>query len=203
MDSTKWDLICEYVDILKISNYGFTKEKYEAVHRGSLVFEDVQRNLMQLSQNRKRKPYIIMSYLDMDINHSDVMLWVDYWVKQGLDEVNVWKQHNWGGYVADREVLSNTEVSCERIKNKHFKIWSDGNVSPCVFDCEKRLLLGNLKKDSFSMINEKYDILRGVHDKGGVSGTDLICAKCDQIFSRSDALLYLYENGKTIKEYRQ
>lgn len=201
MNPYNWDLICEYVDILKISNYGFTKATYEAVHRGSLVFEDVQNNLKQLSQKRDKKPYIIMSYLDMKVNHKEVMEWIQFWNTQGLNEVNVWKQHNWGGYVSDREELSSTEIPCERIKNMHFKIWSDGNVSPCVFDCERTLSLGNLKIDSFEMINSKYEILKSIHSKGSVHKADLICAKCDQIFSRKEALMYLCENGEVIKEY--
>lgn len=36
----KKEILCKYVDILKISNYGFTKKSFEAVHRGSLRFEE-------------------------------------------------------------------------------------------------------------------------------------------------------------------
>ena len=202
MDAHNWDLVCKYVDILKISNYGFTKKTYEAVHRGNLVFEKVQNNLNQLSHKREKKPYIIMSYLDMQENHAEVREWIRYWSRKGLHEVNVWKQHNWGGYVAEREVLSDTEIPCERIKNMHFKIWVDGNVSPCVFDCERSLSLGNLRTDSFDLINRAYELLKEIHAKGAVDKTNLICAKCDQIFSRKDALLYLCENGEVIREYR-
>lgn len=200
MDEEMLELICRYVDILKISNYGFTKQVYESVHRGSLVFEDVQRNLARIAQVQGRRPYIIMSFLDVQINQADMLPWVEYWSRQGLSEVNVWKQHNWGGHVGQREALSEKTVFCDRIRNRHFKLWSDGTVSVCAFDCERSLALGHLKTQDFDELNREYDKIRQIHESGCVLDSGLDCKHCDQIFSREDALLYLNENGVVLKD---
>ena len=201
-DEKNLEVICKNVDILKISNYGFTKGVYEAVHRGSLDFDSVQEKLRYLVDLKCRKPYIIMSYLDMDINHSEVEPWIEYWSGKDISEVNVWKMHNWGGYVAEREHLSEVPAYCERIRNKHFKLWVDGSLTACVFDCEQTLYLGNMRTDTIESIMDKYNSIKCIHDKGNVAGSGLICSRCDQIFSRSDALLYLCENGIVKKEYK-
>lgn len=194
------ELVCRYVDILKISNYGFTKQIYESVHRGSLVFEKVQENISRIAKVQGRRPYIIMSYLDMDINHQEVLPWVEYWNTQGLSEVNVWKAHNWGGHVGAREELSEEEVYCARIRNLHFKLWVDGTVSVCTFDCGRTLVVGNLNEEDFTSINQRYDEIKRVHDEHRVLQSTLDCRYCDQIFSREEALLYLNENGQVLKD---
>jgi wyosine [tRNA(Phe)-imidazoG37] synthetase (radical SAM superfamily) len=42
------DVVCKYVDIIRISNYGITKESYERVHRGLLKYEDIKKNIEML-----------------------------------------------------------------------------------------------------------------------------------------------------------
>ncbi len=193
------ETVCNCVDILKISNYGFTKNVYESVHRGSLVFEDVQKNLERLADYKGKKPNIIMSFLYMDINKSDVYDWIEYWTKKGFEEVNVWKCHNWGGHLTEREQLSDARTYCERIRNRHFKVWVNGKVSVCTFDCEKRLLLGDLKSEDFTTINQKYERIKEIHDTGKVYNMNADCGNCDQIYSRDNALLYLNLDGKIEK----
>lgn len=200
MDEQMLSCICRYVDILKISNYGFTKEVYESVHRGSLVFEKVQQNLARISAVQGRRPYIIMSFLDVGINRQDMLPWVEYWNRQGLSEVNVWKQHNWGGHVGEREALSDKPVFCARIRNRHFKLWVDGTVSTCTFDCDRKLVLGDLNVHNFDQIHEAYDKIYQVHASNQVLDSHLTCKYCDQIFSREEALLYLNENGIVLKD---
>lgn len=200
LDEKKLACICEHVDILKISNYGFTKPVYEAVHRGSLVFEKVQENLMRLVEWKGRRPYVIMSYLDMDINHREVLPWVEYWTQQGMDEVNVWKAHNWGGHTAKRENISEQETYCARVKNRHFKVWADGTVSVCTFDCDRTLVIGDLKTEDFDVIESRYQAIKSIHDQGGVARNCISCSVCDQIYDRTPAMLYLNENGIVIKD---
>ncbi len=200
LDEDMLQIVCENVDILKISNYGFTKPVYERVHRGSLVFEEVQKNLQRLVEYPGRRPYIIMSFLDMPVNHAELLPWVEYWRTKGLSEVNVWKQHNWGGHVGVREALSEQEVLCARLVNRHYKLWVDGCVSVCVFDCDRTLVLGDLNTQDFDQLNEKRDRIYRIHAARQVLHSDLDCRNCDQIFSRDNALLYLNENGSVLKD---
>ena len=194
--------ICCYVDVVKFSNYGFTKATYESVHRGSLDFEKVKKNILNFISFRneyinknvcKNKPYIIMNYLDLKENHHEIEKWIDFWKEKEVDQIDIWKQHNWSGHVGE---ISNVKerMPCSRVLNNSLAIWVDGCVSICCFDCEKKAIVGTIPQDRLkdilnsTVVNEYSQIHRKY-----LNLDCTICLLCDQCYNRENALLKRYK----------
>jgi hypothetical protein len=199
--------IAKYIDTIKISNYGFSKESYEAVHAGVVKFEKVWENIHALlAMPRGQRPYTILSYLIFPENEHEIEDWKTYWSKIA-DETMVWRPHNYGGaqsierlaYVTDDRQGDQKVRSCGRpVKGNPF-LRVNGDISVCCFDFNNRLTVGNMYKASM------FDILGGpalanvkqVHEKLAFKGCGLLCDGCDQIYDRSDALVYSSANRRT------
>jgi len=179
-------IVCEYMDVIKISNYGFSKESYESVHRGSLKFEAMKQNIDSFLV-LKQRPYTILSFIDLPQNHHEMELWMDYYEPK-CDRIDIWKPHYWakGGE-------GTICVPCKRalcLDNLIFR--TDGSVSLCCLDFNRELIIGNILNDVFIDIvdGEKYNKIKEIHKKKLIQSSDLICKDCEMIRDRSDALLY-------------
>jgi hypothetical protein len=89
-------LISDYIDIVKISNYGFSKEVYESVHRGGLKYEKVKNDIDEFLALKKR-PFTIMTFLDLPENHHELAAWKEYYEPK-CERIDIWKPHNWVGH---------------------------------------------------------------------------------------------------------
>lgn len=190
--SAKKDILCRYVDVLKISNYGFSKKSFEAVHRGSLVFEDVKRNIEEfLAIPIDNRPRVIMSFLMLNENQGEEKEWQEYWEGK-CEELYVWLPHNWAGYNKSHTKQNPVECrSCGRPGND-FTIRANGDVSACCWDFNRELTIGNLNECSFEEIyeGEKLEQIIDMHKKKAFFECDNLCRYCDQLYDRSDALIY-------------
>lgn len=199
LEKKLFDDICEYVDVIKFSNYGFTKHTYEKVHRGSLVFEKVNSNIENfLLHDNNKKPYVIMNYLDMPENHHEIEPWLNFWKLKSIDQLDVWKQHNWSGHMGVIDNI-NERIPCSRVVNKSVAIWVNGDVSICCFDCERKAVLGNLLQNNLENILVSGDVNNyiKIHNSlGSLDGT--ICFSCDQCYNREKALLIRYVKGELL-----
>lgn len=188
----KKDIICKYIDILKISNYGFTKKSFENVHRGSLIFEDVKKNIEDfLEIPREKRPKTIMSFVILDENKGEEHAWRAYW-EEKCEELYIWLPHNWAGYqVSHTKQIYEKCRSCGRVGND-FVIKADGDVSVCCFDFNKDLIVGNLYENSFREIYEGGRLRKIIkmHNERTFFEQENICQHCDQLYDRSDALIY-------------
>jgi MoaA/NifB/PqqE/SkfB family radical SAM enzyme len=184
------DLICEYLDVIKISNYGFSKEAYESVHRGKLRYEKVRRNIDQFLERQKR-PYTIMTFLDLVENHAEMEAWIRYYEPK-CERVDVWKPHNWGGGSGTAAIGAITAPCKRALALSDLTFCADGSVSMCCFDYNRELTIGNILVDSLeNVINgERVARIQQIFESSAVLGSDLICKNCDQIRNRSDALIY-------------
>jgi radical SAM protein with 4Fe4S-binding SPASM domain len=186
------DLVCEYVDIVKISNYGFTKRSYESVHRGVLKYEEIRRNIDEYLEVPNR-PYTIMTFLDLPENHEDIEAWKAFYEPK-VDRVDIWRPHNWGGItscVSDAVIYS---LPCRRVNNlDNMIIRSDGRVAICCFDLNSKLILGDIKSESLENIinSERTKEIQTINrNKAALLSSNLPCKHCDQIRDRQDALIY-------------
>jgi MoaA/NifB/PqqE/SkfB family radical SAM enzyme len=91
----KLQSVCDYIDLIKISNYGFSKNVFESVHRGSLKYEEVKRNIDSFL-TLKNRPFTIMTFLCLAENQHEVEAWRDYYETK-CECVDIWKPHNWAG----------------------------------------------------------------------------------------------------------
>ena len=116
MDASKYADVVKYVDILKISFYGMTRESYEASHRGNLKYDVSLQNILgflEYIKHRKKKPYITTLLTVTDTNKDDVQPFIDFWTPR-VDEVMVWKPHNFAGGRSYRTVDHARQESCGR-----------------------------------------------------------------------------------------
>lgn len=204
LNKKMYPILCDAVSTVKFSNYGFSKEIYEYVHGGSLVYEDVLQNIIDFidfCHKQPKSPKIVMSFLDMPENHIDLNNWILFWERYPVYEINVWRAHNWGGGLGTHCEFQ-PSIICTRLKAHNCTIWVDGTVSACCFDTEKKLIIGNLQSDSFDQIYQKSDCILQLHTSGKLNEFDIVCRFCDQITDRTDALIYL-EREEIIKDIRE
>lgn len=201
LEGKKIDIVCEYADIIKISNYGFTKETYEKIHRGSIKFESVKRNI-DIFLNLEKRPFAIMAFLDLPQNHDELDIWKKYYYPK-CNRLDIWKPHNWGG---EGVIYNNDNIistTCKRVlKLNDLTFHTDGSVSICCLDFNRKLIIGNVMKSSIiDMIKgEKYRQLQEIHKNNLLLKSNLICRDCDYLKDRSDALIYSSSDKMKIGE---
>lgn len=192
MTHDKYDDVIKYIDMLKLSIYGLTKDIYEKSHRGKLKFETTYSNILKFLEkikNSKKKPHIAGLLVVTDINRREVSDWIKFWEPK-LNEVFVWKPHNYGDGRNYRKINRAKLVSCGRPFRGELYIHLDGKVSMCCFDFNKKLLIGNMKTQTIEQVfnSKAYKKLRQAHKIKDFKG--LLCENCDQINYDPDVLLY-------------
>ena len=185
-----------YLDTLKISMYGMSKESYEAVHRGSLKFETVWKNIHSIIEYRKTMDhplYIAMNFVVLPENQHEAEQWKAYW-EPLVDEIQVWMPHNYGGIENHQFPVASVPLkkSCGRPFFGAPCVHENGDVSVCCFDNDHKLNIGNLKEKRLEDILNSAELehIRQVHRDGTFDSSDLICKNCDQLTNRQDALIY-------------
>lgn len=187
------DTVAEYVDDLKISHYGYTKDTYEKVHRGSLIFEDVKGNIENFLR-RTKKPKITIAYLLLEDSKAEAEKWKEYWIDK-VDDMQIWYPHNYAGAKEEYDNITehdwNDVHSCGRPGND-FMFCANGDVNTCCFDFNHDLIIGNMYENTFKDIinGEKLQKIEKMHKNKEFRNSRTICGKCDQIFSRDSALYF-------------
>ncbi len=196
------DFVCRYIDTLHVSFYGTTKEVYEKIHRGAVKFEKATENIERiLAHPRGERPYVVMTFLMLPENTEQLDDWLKKW-EPISDEVIVWKPHNWAG-IDDISTPSESELknakSCCRPFGGPLCIWVNGDVTPCCFSWDKSMVIGNAWDQSLEeiMFSDRRKAIQKIHENNQFYKCGLPCEKCDQIFSRQDALVYTNKNRVT------
>ena len=204
------DLACKYFDTIRISHYGFSKESYEAVHGGGLKYEKVVENILKLlSVPRSERPYTMVSFLILEENEHEVDAWRDYWEGRA-DEIAIWRPHNYGGadsvdslsFKSQDRTVAETPRSCGRPFKGNPFVRTDGSVSVCCFDFNQQLVVGNLNQVPLVdvLIGEALNKVRVVHENLSFDGCGLLCDGCDQVYDRSDALVYASNPNRAVDQ---
>jgi radical SAM protein with 4Fe4S-binding SPASM domain len=193
------DLVCKYFDLVKISIYGITKMIYEKVHRGSLKFEEIKENI-DVFLTRSDRPVVVLTFLILPENEMEWKQWKEYY-EPLADRIDIWKPRAWPN--ATRETswsTNNSDISpedirtCGRIqKTNDLLIHTDGSVSLCGIDFNRRLIVGNIYNEKLSDIikGEEIKRIQKIHSDGrSILRSNLICKNCDLIRDRSNALIY-------------
>ncbi len=189
LDGDKIDLVCKYVDSLDISCYGVTKTTYESIHRGSLVYEKVMKNIEQIL-SRKDRPYITMYIADMPENHDEIGEWREKW-ENVVDQINIWKLKYWNGFIPNPEP-NRQYTGCIRVRTLNgLYVNTDGSISACCNDWKRAVIIGNLYDNTLQEIidGEEATRLQKMNDDGTLIYRDF-CKECEMLRDRSDALIY-------------
>jgi len=193
-----------YFSTLKISMYGMSKRSYEAVHRGTLKFETVWQNIHNILEYRKTMDhslYVAMNFVVLPENAHEMDAWREYW-EPLVDEVQIWKPHNYGG-IEDHQFHpadTSKKKSCGRPFGGSLCAHNDGDVSVCCFDNDHKLVIGNLKNQTLTEVlaSDALRHIQEVHRSGEFDSSDLICKNCDQLIDRQDALIYASNKDRKV-----
>ena len=183
------DCVAEYIDNLKISNYGISKNTFESVHRGSLNYEKVKSNIDSFLAREKR-PDVIITFLILEQNEKELDEWKDYY-QDKVEGIQIWYPHNYVGYKKEYNDFSNKDSikTCGRVGDDYI-IHKNGDISVCCFDFNHDLVVGNIMYDKLSDI-EKTSAFKRIFEKHAHNDyAGLVCEDCDQIRDRSKCLYY-------------
>lgn len=196
--------ICEAFDTIKFSNYGFSKQSYEAVHGGVVKFESVWDNIHKLLERSiDERPYVLISFLIFPENEHELEDWKAHW-EPLADEITIWRPHNYGGSVDEiafrSDALSNHDKqrSCGRPSKGNPLVRWNGEISVCCFDFNHELVVGDITKKTLLEVlqGDKLGNVKNIHKENAFSGCGLLCDGCDQTYDRSDSLVYASNNDR-------
>ena len=165
-------------------------QNYDKVHKG-LRFEDTVRNITNFiakSRNRfKGQCTIALTVIPL---HGETIEEIRKFWEYGVDELEVWRPHGWGGKKDYRDKSKVRKKTCGRPHNGPIQIQADGKVIPCCFLTDGEVILGDTHKNTIKEIlkGTAYKKLRKQHHTGDLSG--LPCETCDQLNVGDDPLLY-------------
>ncbi len=184
-----FDAIVKYVDIVKYSIYGLTKEVYEKV-MGGIKFEKSIRNIEDFIKfDNKKKVYSVGNFVTMDENKHQMNEWIETWQPK-LDEVYVWKPHNYIDGRKYRDISGKKQTSCGRPIDGPLNIAVNGKAHVCCFDYNKHMIVGDSNSMTIDEIMKSKELNKIIdkHKKNDFS--ELICKDCDQTVHDDTVLVY-------------
>lgn len=189
---------------MRVSFYGMRSETYNAVMQG-LDFERTKKGLMEFIELRNEmcaKTKIQISYLVLPENESDTDKFREYW-EPLVEAIEIWKPHNFGDGRSYRERHDMLEMkqTCGRPENGPLQIQWNGEVIPCCYDYNNKIILGNaFETPVLDVLNsEKYRLLRYSHRMKEFNIFPY-CDQCDQLLPHSDALVYTNRHNLPAEE---
>jgi len=196
--------LLDYIDTLKISMYGMSKEVYEKVHGGSVKFDRVWENLHNILDYKKPNGgglYVAMNFVMLNENEHEAKSWKAYWESK-VDELQIWKPHNYGGIIENEfsRIDNGGYKTCGRPFSGEPYVHESGEVSVCCIDNDRKLLIGDLTTQKLAEVldSKRLKEIRKIHSDGSFMTSELICKNCDQITDRSYALLYSSNSNRKV-----
>lgn len=188
-----WDVF-KYIDILKISFYGMNPSVYKKMH--NLPGQDALITILDIRESCLYQPYMIGLFVETEINKHETQEWINFWEPR-LNEVFVWKPHNWVDYRNYRP-MKVEKRTCGRPLNGPLYIHVDGTVSPCCWDINKRLKIGDMNIQTIGevMKSDEFKKIQEAHLSNNFE--DLICNNCDQVNDNPDSLIYSTNKNRKI-----
>ena len=182
------------LDEMRVSFYGMGSDTYNAVMQG-LEYEKTKKGLLSFLKLRDKispDTKVQLSYLILPENKKDTKAFQEYWEPK-VEALEIWMPHNFGDGRSYRE-RSGGEIiksTCGRPESGPLQIQWNGEVVPCCYDYNNKIVLGNAFAQPILEIlnNSKYRLLRESH-KSGKFNIFPYCDQCDQLLPHSDALVY-------------
>jgi MoaA/NifB/PqqE/SkfB family radical SAM enzyme len=184
------------LDEMRVSFYGMGKDTYNTVMQG-LDFEKTRDGLLSFLALRDKlgaKTRVQLSYLTMPENAKDESVFKEFWEPK-VEAIEIWRPHNFGDGrdYRDREMGGGESVktSCGRPSSGPLQIQWNGEVIPCCYDYNNKIVLGNaFEQPVLDILNgDKYRLLRHAHASGNFHLFPY-CDQCDQLLPHADALVY-------------
>jgi len=194
-----FDLIKAGLSHIRFSVHG-TGSAYEEVHKG-LKWEKTRGNIMTFLKANAKKGHPVkadISFIPMGLfTDADIRTVVCGWQRAGVDDVEVWKPHNWVDSKDYRPTVRKLKT-CGRPARGPVQINTDGKMMVCCFDFDATMTVGDTYKDTIEDIlkGETFQWIREKHETGNLDG--LICESCDQLNEGDSPLIF-----STVDERRE
>ncbi len=192
------------LDEMRVSFYGMRSETYNAVMQG-LEFEKTKAGLLSFLEMRDSlgaSTRVQLSYLVLPENESDTEPFKEYWEPK-VEAIEIWKPHNFGDGKDYRQRAEDSGVksTCGRPENGPLQIQWNGEVIPCCYDYNNKIILGNaFETPVLEVMNSpKYRLLRYAH-RAGRFALFPYCDQCDQLLPHADALVYTNRHNLSAEE---
>lgn len=177
------------LDRLIISLDGTTQEVYESYRKGgnlNKVLEGTKNMVKWKKKLKSNKPYLLFQFLVVKPNEHQIEDVKKLAEEIGVDKVlfksaQIYDFKNGNPLIPTIDKYSryrknddNTYSIKNKLANSCWKLWHsnvitwDGKIVPCCFDKDAKLVMGELKQDSFSEIweNKNYHKFRNAISKG-------------------------------------
>jgi len=205
-------LINKYIDTLRISLYATTPEVYEQMHFHTThpdfhenFFNEARFNVRSLAEYKTKalkemnildKPWMIGQMVVINgINDHQIVGWTDFWEPK-LDEIMIWKPHNFGGFFKYRQLDHTKQESCGRPINGPLYVHCDGIVSVCCWDINENLVIGDLNTQTIEEVchSKAFRMIQWKHRECDFKG--IYCWHCEQTNPDPSCLIYSNKNRK-------
>jgi radical SAM protein with 4Fe4S-binding SPASM domain len=192
-------LIDSRVDLVSVSLDGTDKEVYERIRKNA-TYERVVENVKNLFAERKRRgsivPHVILRMIKMRETAEDEdrfrAAWGPY-LEVG-DEIAFSQYQTWNGTVEDKRTVK--PVGIQRLEEqlargekpapcrmlyKTGQVYYDGRMTPCCYDYDCTMEIGNVREQSVEEIwtGEKAQHYRRLHEEGRAQEIP-ICRGCQE-----------------------
>ncbi len=177
--------LMDLVDAIVITIDGTTAETYESVRVNSsfkIVMENIHRFLK--IRGSKKTPRLVLRIIRMKATEAEIEDFRSQWsAKIGAgDIIQVADYNDWAGNVQDMAINKNSRQKVHRpcrMLWKNLTVYFDGRVSPCCYDSEGALVIGDVSRESLKDIwnSPRLRRLRDIHLKHEFSKIPL-CSRC-------------------------
>ena len=184
------------LDEMRISFYGMGRDTYNVVMQG-LDYEKTRDGLLDFLALREKlglHTKVQLSYLTMPENAKDESAFKEFWEPK-VEAIEIWRPHNFGDGRDYREreggEMLVSKTTCGRPESGPLQIQWNGEVIPCCYDYNNKIVLGNaFEQPILDILNSaKFRLLRYAHRTGRFNLFPY-CDQCDQLLPHADALVY-------------
>lgn len=158
LDETNAHRLLNRVDVIIVTIDGVTPKTYESIRVGGSL-KTVTRNIQRFLEIRgpNGKPRLVLRIIRMQDTESEIAAFKDFWssrISEG-DIIQVAEYNDWAGQVTYRGAAgtpTNRERHPCRMLWKNLSVFHNGQVSPCCYDAEGELIIGNVLHQSLREI---------------------------------------------------
>ena len=185
------ELIDSGLSHIRFSVHGVGKA-YEEVHL-NLSWKKTKGNIVSFLKSNAERGYPVkvdLSFIPMGIyTQDDIDNIIAMWENAGINDIEMWKPHNWTTGRGYREVTLRKKT-CGRPQRGPIQIQADGKAIVCCFDFDGVLTVGDTHNETIQKIlrGDRYREIRHRHEDGNLEG--LLCETCDQLNEGDSPLLY-------------
>ena len=162
-------------------------DSYERMH--GFKFSRIMQNIFNFTATVKKRGYDCKTDVSVIPQDDEKERVITFWTDK-VDDIEIWKAHNWADEKSFRDNSDVRMKTCGRPDKGPVQINADGKMMVCCFDFDAKLTVGDTYKDSIEDIlhGEEFRRIRKKHRTGNLGG--LVCDTCDQLNIGDNPLIY-------------